>query len=332
MAVSLAVKTTDILKKPNLKPVLVVGWNTEAVDLYEHLISFPSLGYDPRAFLCLNPNVKRAHYKNVPIVVGLDKFSETIDRWNISEVLIILSPAEKEFLGQIVKLCTAKGIDYKIVSDAYDEDYGHIIRDIIRDAISREDFGIRRILDLIASIVLLVILFPLFVIVAIAIKIESPGPILYSQSRYGKDGKIFKVYKFRSMVADAEKRSGPVWASKNDPRVTRVGKFMRKTRIDELPQLINIIKGDMSFIGPRPERPFFADNFRKKIPLYMNRLKVKPGITGLAQVTVGYDETLEDVKEKVARDLEYINQAGSLKMNLYILFKTIGAVLKGEGQ
>ncbi len=332
MGVSLAATTADILKRPKLKSVLIVGWNTEAVELYEHLLNTPSLGYDARAFLSLNPDLNRKHYKNVPIVAGLDKFAEAVDKWQIEEVLIILSPAEKDFLGQIIKLCTSKGIEYKIVSDAYDEEYGHIIRDVIRDAWSREDFGLRRIFDFVGSLVLLFLLLPLFIIVAIAIKIESPGPIFYSQNRYGKDGKIFKVYKFRSMVADAEKKSGPVWASKNDPRVTRVGRFMRKTRIDELPQLMNIIKGDMSFIGPRPERPFFAENFKKKIPFYMNRLKVKPGITGLAQVTVGYDETLEDVKQKVARDLEYIERRRSLKMNLYILLKTVSAVLRGEGQ
>ena len=134
------------------------------------------------------------------------------------------------------------------------------------------------------------------------------------------------------MVQDAEKKSGPVWAVKQDPRVTPFGQFMRKARIDELPQLMNIIKGEMSFIGPRPERPFFADEFKKQIPFYMNRLKILPGITGLAQVTVGYDETIEDVRNKVLRDLEYIDSVNSLKMNFGILLKTVASVLRGEGQ
>ena len=206
------------------------------------------------------------------------------------------------------------------------------MRHVISDVLKPQDISIRKVFDLLAAAFLMILLFPLFIITSIIIKLESSGPIFYSQERYGKDRKSFRVIKFRSMVQDAEEKSGPVWATKSDPRITKFGQFMRKTRIDELPQLINILRGEMSFIGPRPERPFFSDEFKKQIPFYMNRLKAKPGITGLAQVTVGYDETIEDVKNKVLKDLEYIEHSNSLKMNLNICWQTVGSVLRGEGQ
>ncbi len=314
------------------KNTFIIGWNVEAVQLYDRLLDTPALGYNVRGFIRPAGNDRKRHYKNVPVVGDLDNFGDCVKKYKITDALIVLSPSEKVFLPQIIDLCTKYNIEYSIVSDAYEEDYDHVIRHVIRDVLKPREFGLRRIFDILISLTLLIMLLPLFIIVAIAIKIDSPGPLLYSQQRLGKDGKIFKVYKFRSMVQDAEKLTGPVWAGKDDPRITRVGKILRKTRIDELPQLINVLLGEMSFIGPRPERPFFAQQFKKQIPFYMARLKTKPGITGLAQVTVGYDETIEDVKEKIKKDIEYIENKNSLILNLKILLKTITVILKGEGQ
>jgi len=315
-----------------LKNTVIVGWNIEAAGLYDRIISAPALGYNIRGFINPDGFKEKSHYKNVPVLGDLSVLKDASQRLDITHCLIILAPREKQYLSAIVKECTRLSIDYRIVSDAFEDEYAHIVRDVIRDVLRTQDFGFRRIFDFALASAMLILLFPLFLITAIAIKLESKGPIFYSQQRYGKDCKIFAVHKFRSMVQDAEQRSGPVWAQKGDPRVTRVGKIMRKTRVDELPQLMNILKGDMSFIGPRPERPFFADSFKTQIPLYMNRLKVKPGITGLAQVTVGYDETFEDVRDKVRKDLEYIQSADKFSMNLKILGKTIKTVLALEGQ
>ncbi len=320
------------MQKAPQKNTLIVGWNIEAVTLYDRLLETPALGFNVRGFIRPAGNDRRRHYKNVPVVGDMENFSECIRKYNISDVLIVLSPSEKDYLPQIIDLCTKNNVEYTIVSDTYESTYDHVIRHVIRDVLRPRDFGLRRIFDILISLTLLIFLFPLFVVVAIAIKLETPGPIFYSQQRLGKDGRIFAVHKFRSMYQDAEKRSGPVWASKNDPRITKVGRILRKTRIDELPQLMNVLKGDMSFIGPRPERPFFANQFKKQIPFYMARLKTKPGITGLAQVTVGYDETIEDVKEKIKKDIEYIENKDSLALNLKILLKTILVVLRGEGQ
>lgn len=186
--------------------------------------------------------------------------------------------------------------------------------------------AIKRVFEVVFSIGLLLFTFPVLILTALAIKLESPGPIFYRQARNGLNGRIFHVIKFRSMRVDAEK-NGPQWAEKNDSRVTRVGQFIRKTRIDELPQLINVLRGEMSLIGPRPERPMFTEQFEKEIPGFKNRLLVKPGLTGWAQVNGGYDIT---PKEKLELDLYYIENQ-SFTLDLQILLKTVWVVLSGSG-
>ncbi|WP_419742076.1 sugar transferase [Paraclostridium dentum] len=185
----------------------------------------------------------------------------------------------------------------------------------------------KRILDIISSLLGLIIGLPIMMIVAIFIKIEDRGPIFYTQERLGKDEKKFLVYKMRSMRIDAEKHGGAQWAQKDDPRITKIGKFIRKTRIDEIPQLFNILKGDMSLIGPRPERPELTYEFNKEIPGFIDRLCIKPGLTGLAQVNGGYDIS---PKDKLKWDLIYIKNR-SIFLDINIILKTVGVVFTGEG-
>ena len=217
---------------------------------------------------------------------------------------------------------------------------------------------VRRAIDILVATFLLVLTAPLFLIVPILIKLDSPGSVIYRQIRVGQNrrrsqrrhnpyrlkgdrrngdrrhenahGMLFPVYKFRSMREDAEKKSGPVWARQGDPRVTKVGRILRAGRIDELPQLFNILRGDMSLVGPRPERPYFVNQFVNNVTRYSDRLLVKPGLTGLAQVKGGYDTCIEDVHNKLRHDLRYI-QKRSLTQDIKILFKTIGVVLTGKG-
>jgi exopolysaccharide biosynthesis polyprenyl glycosylphosphotransferase len=186
--------------------------------------------------------------------------------------------------------------------------------------------AIKRSFELLFSLLLLVVTLPVLLVTAIAIKLESPGSIFYKQERVGKNGKLFNVWKLRSMRNDAEK-NGPQWASKNDARVTQVGSFIRKTRIDELPQLFNVLSGQMSLIGPRPERPMFTEQFDKEIPGFKNRLLVKPGLTGWAQVNGGYEMT---PAEKLDLDMYYI-QKQSFKLDTKIFFRTIKVVFTGDG-
>ncbi|MGL4642301.1 MAG: sugar transferase [Cetobacterium sp.] len=189
---------------------------------------------------------------------------------------------------------------------------------------------IKRVFDIGMSITIGLMTFPVMIIAAIIVRLESPGAIIYSQARVGENEKEFFVYKFRSMRQDAEK-DGAKWAQKNDPRVTKFGNFMRKTRIDELPQLLNVIKGDMSFIGPRPERMVFIKELEKQIPYYGLRHMVKPGLTGWAQVMYPYGATVEDAKNKLEYDLYYI-KCYSLYLDIIILFKTLKTVVFGKGR
>nr|MBN2276306.1 sugar transferase [candidate division Zixibacteria bacterium] len=216
----------------------------------------------------------------------------------------------------------------------------------------------KKVLDIFGSILGLILALPILVVIPILIKLGSPGPVFYTQERVGINrrrrnrrlyrtdsdenrrsrdrrrvdnfGKPFKVIKFRTMVQDAEKKSGPVWATQNDSRVTRLGRFMRKTRIDEIPQLINVLMGDMSLVGPRPERSVFVRDLKEKVPNYGVRLRVKPGVTGLAQVSSGYDSSIESVITKVKHDVNYIRN-WSIRSDLKILARTVLVVLTGKG-
>lgn len=216
----------------------------------------------------------------------------------------------------------------------------------------------KRTLDIIGGMFGLVLTSPFFVILPLIIKLDSPGPIFYVQKRVGRDrrrterrrghltvpyerrngdrrkmnqrGMLFNMYKFRTMRADAERKSGPVWATRNDPRITRCGRILRLTRLDEIPQFLNVLKGEMSLVGPRPERPEFVEDLARRLPDYTRRLRAKPGITGIAQVETGYDSSIDDVRTKLMFDIEYVERA-NLLLDARIMLKTIWVVLTGKG-
>ncbi|MGG3467834.1 exopolysaccharide biosynthesis polyprenyl glycosylphosphotransferase [Neobacillus pocheonensis] len=187
-------------------------------------------------------------------------------------------------------------------------------------------FAFKRLFDLLFSIFGLIITMPVILVFGLFIKLETPGPVFFIQERVGQNGRNFNVLKLRSMGVDAEK-NGAQWAEKNDPRVTKIGAFIRKTRIDEIPQFINVIKGDMSLVGPRPERPLFTEQFNKEIPGFIDRLAVKPGITGWAQVNGGYDISPQ---EKLIHDRYYINNLNFV-LDINIIIKTIKVCFTGSG-
>jgi sugar transferase (PEP-CTERM system associated) len=189
---------------------------------------------------------------------------------------------------------------------------------------------VKRIVDFILAAVLLVALAPFFLLVAVAIRLDSPGPVFFSQNRVGEGRRPYRMHKFRSMVQDAEKQCGPVWAQENDPRITRAGRVLRRLRIDELPQLWNVLKGEMSFVGPRPEREPFVQELEKIVPYYRERFSVKPGISGWAQVNYGYGASTQDAIEKLNYDLFYIKNMSNL-MDLLVILRTIKILLFGYG-
>lgn len=189
----------------------------------------------------------------------------------------------------------------------------------------------KRVLDIICGLMIAAIFAVVFPFVAIAIKLDSPGSIFYKQERVGLNGNKFTIYKLRSMVQNAERNGQAQWAVKGDARITKVGNFIRKTRLDELPQVINVLKGEMSMVGPRPERQQFIDKLEQQIPSYNNRLEVKPGLTGWAQVNYGYGSTVEDARIKLNYDLYYCKHQ-SLLLDFQILLRTFAVVFKMQGQ
>ena len=226
----------------------------------------------------------------------------------------------------------------KIVPDLYEilsgqartsQLYGIPLIDLMPEIMPEWEKKVKRLMDVFVSLLTLILSLPICLLSGIAIKIDSKGPVFFRQTRCGLDSKIFKIFKFRSMYDDAEKKSGPVWSQKNDPRITSIGRILRKLRIDEIPQMLNVLKGEMSMVGPRPERPFFVEKLADGIPYYKRRLKVRPGITGWAQIKHKYDESVEDVKVKLKYDLFYIENM-SLRMDLKILFRTVFVVILGQ--
>ncbi len=206
---------------------------------------------------------------------------------------------------------------------------GSVVGFIIRIARRRYEI-IKRGIDLVVSFVGLILLSPLFLIIGILIKIDSPGPVFFRQERVGKEGKIFKIWKFRTMRENAELETGPVWAEDDDPRITRIGRFLRYSHLDEIPQLINVFLGHMSLIGPRPERPEMMAMIAEHIPDFDKRLLIKPGITGLAQARYSYGASIKDAARKLKYDLIYIHRM-CVMLDLQIILWTVRKVLTGEG-
>jgi len=258
----------------------------------------------------------------------------------VDKVIVAIKERRSGFPTRQLLDCRVDGIDVIEGSTFYEMLTGKFMVDQINPSwlIFSEGFRkswskrvLKRTIDIFFSLFMLILLAPILILVAILIKLDSKGPVFFSQERVGENRRLFIVHKFRSMVQNAEMESGPVWAEADDCRVTRVGKYIRKLRIDEFPQLFNVIKGEMSFVGPRPEREFFVEELEAAIPYYGERFSVKPGITGWAQVCYPYGASIEDAKEKLNYDLFYIKNM-SILMDLMVIMKTVKTVLFGEGR
>lgn len=276
------------------------------------------------------PVVRKKDYK------GLCALSK---KMNIDTIVVAIKEKRGELPTKELLKCRIDGIEVIDGISFYETLSGKLLVEhispswlIFSDGFQKSSFKkiIKRLTDIVLSIILLVILFPLLVIVMLVIKIDSKGPAFYHQDRVGEGHIPYRIHKFRTMFTDAEQKTGPVYATKNDDRVTRVGRFFRKWRIDEIPQLWNVLKGEMSFVGPRPERGFFVKQLEQSIPYYRERFSVRPGITGWAQVCYRYGYTFEDAVEKLNYDLFYIKNM-SIFMDMMIILRTIKIVLFGIG-
>lgn len=317
---------------------VLIGTGKNAIDVAANLDRNKILGLNVIGFVKTNELIHSE--LNRPILGTLENLREIILENEVDDVIVALEAEESAKLIEIVDKVDLPNIAIKILPDFYqmiiglnrtNQIFGLPLIDIMPDPMPSWEKIAKRLIDILISLLLLILVSPILLVLWILVPLTSKGKAIYSQERVGLFGKTFIIHKFRTMFSDAEKLGGPQLASQNDPRITPLGLFMRKTRLDELPQLWNVIKGEMSLVGPRPERPFFVDQFKKQIPLYSRRLRVRPGITGWAQVKWKYDETFDDVVEKTKYDLFYVENM-SLRMDLKILVNTVATVILGKGQ
>ncbi|NHZ85045.1 MAG: exopolysaccharide biosynthesis polyprenyl glycosylphosphotransferase [Planctomycetia bacterium] len=277
---------------------------------------------------------------NIPDL-GNEQNIGTIIRDNeVSDIVLALEKPDHTRILSIMGQINGFPVTVKIVPDLYDVMSGLVrtqqiagmpLMEINLENTNWYQRGLKKVFDLLLTVPFLILFIPLAIIIAIAIKIESKGPILYKQVRVGKDFRKFKTIKFRSMQHNAEEDTGPMWAETDDPRITNVGRFLRRFRLDEVPQFLNVLKGDMSIIGPRPERPYFVDKLSKEYPLYHRRLSVLPGISGWAQIKQSYDQNIDDIRTKLKFDFYYIENL-SFGLDLKIMISTIWVMFSGQGR
>jgi exopolysaccharide biosynthesis polyprenyl glycosylphosphotransferase len=322
---------------------VIVGNGTEAVKLFNGLEKYPALGLAVIGFVSPNAHANNGDlltHKGRTTLGCINTLPNVIDTHDIREVLIALESHEHERLLDVIAACEDKPVRLKIVPDMYDiisgaaktsQIYGFPLIQINPQLLTPIEERFKRLSDVCVAALTIVIGSPFWLLIAAAIRLETKGPAIYKQLRIGKDGQPFKIYKFRSMDIDAESHGVPMLASKQDPRVTKVGAVLRKFRLDEFPQFWNVLKGDMSLVGPRPERQHFIEQIIKVAPQYTRLHKVRPGITSWGQVKYGYAETIEEMVDRMKYDLFYIENM-SLKMDAKIILATIYVVIAGRGQ
>jgi len=315
----------------NKKYLLILGAGSVGRNFYNNLLQYPELGYEVFGFL--DDNLK-AHPLNgqslPPILGGLDRLDEVLRKHMIDEVIVALPLTAHEKLAQIIETCDNLGAKTLIIPDYFDllparpyfDNFAGIplinVRDIPLDELGNRI--LKRTFDIVFSIFAIILTSPIMLIAAIGIKLTSPGPIIFKQERMGLDRRTFMMYKFRTMRVSDQKTADTVWTVENDPRRTKFGAFLRRTSIDELPQFFNVLKGDMSVVGPRPERPYFVEQFKEEIPKYMVRHHVRPGITGWAQTNGLRGDT--SIRERINHDLYYLEN-WSFMFDLKIIILTI---------
>jgi len=332
---------------------LIVGWSDKVEQLYNEVARYPEAGLKIVGAIRLarpgeQPRVSESEGDGAAVAVAqvgtsactIEALPRLIDELGVQDVLIALDGRDHDALLEVLRLCDGKPVKLKLVPDFYtliggmartEHMYGLPLIEVLPEPMPAWEQSMKRVMDVTVSLLVLVLGMPLWLAIGLLIRLTSPGPAIYKQQRVGQHGRIFTLYKFRTMYVDAEARTGPVWATKDDPRVTPIGRWLRRWRLDEVPQFWNVLKGDMSLVGPRPERPYFVEKLSRGIPLYNRRHRVKPGITGWAQVRWKYDSSLDDVRQKVKFDLFYIENM-SLRMDLKIIFRTIYTMLAGKGQ
>ncbi|KXK41508.1 MAG: exopolysaccharide biosynthesis polyprenyl glycosylphosphotransferase [Bacteroidetes bacterium OLB11] len=319
---------------------LIIGGNTQAVQLYKEIVlNRVKLGYIFKGFVYAYDSGNNGLNEFLPKLGSVDELEKIIDDHHIEEIIIAIDTSEHDKLQSILAQLSHRKVIIKITPDLYDiisgsvktsNVFGTVLIEIYPELMPDWQRVLKRTIDIVVSVLVMIIFSPLYIFAAIKVKLSSPGTIFYKQERIGIYGKPFWIYKFRSMKQNAEDK-GPALSSESDPRITKWGKVMRKWRIDEIPQFFNILKGEMSLVGPRPERKYYIDIISETYPHYKYLHKVKPGLSSWGMVKYGYAENVNQMIERMKYDLLYIKNC-SLVLDFKIMIYTIIVILQGRGK
>lgn len=319
--------------------ILIVGSGETAVELAREVLQRPDAGFRITGFVDNRPELIGQSLINPTVLGTLNDLTGLVNEYKVDRIIVAMNERRGQFpVRELLDLSLTGNVSIEESTSFYERLTGRVDLGMLRPSWlifsgrkrqARISAIVRAVAHRAVALIGAILSLPLALLTALAIKLDSPGPVLYSQERVGKGGRPFMVYKFRSMRTDAEK-NGPVWASQTDNRVTRVGRFIRKTRLDEIPQFWNILKGEMSFVGPRPERPHFVAQLAQEIPFYEQRHLIAPGLTGWAQINYPYGASIEDARKKLEYDLYYIKNQG-LTLDAIVLFETVKTILFGRG-